>query len=97
MAEATAEAIIWIQAFATGEAVNAWLVEFDPEANDGRGHVDWTENRAEAKRFPDSAAAMEFWNQQSRTRPTRPDGKPNKPLTAFTVEICPAEVTHARF
>jgi hypothetical protein len=36
-------------------------------------------------RFADLAAAVACWKRQSTVRPLRPDGKPNRPLTAFTI------------
>jgi hypothetical protein len=41
--------------------------------------------------FEDHAAAMEVWTRQSRVRPLRPDGKPNRPLTAYTISIEPLD------
>ena len=38
-------------------------------------------------RFATRGDAMNFWRAPSKTRPTRMDGKPNRPLTALTVEI----------
>lgn len=40
----------------------------------------------EAKTFPSVAEALEYWQQISPTVPVRPDGKPNRPLTAYTME-----------
>ena len=57
------------------------FVDFD--ALGGRGLVDLTSNINEAKRFKDIFEAMEFWKQRSKITPTRPDGRPNRPLTAF--------------
>jgi hypothetical protein len=43
-----------------------------------------------AKRFDDATAAMQFYRQVWPNRPVRPfDGRPNRPLTAFTAEIIP--------
>ena len=33
--------------------------------------------------------AFELWRAVDPRDPVRPDGKPNRPLTAFSVEICP--------
>lgn len=41
----------------------------------------------EAKQFPSAVEAVEYWQAVDPTNPIRPDGKPNRPLTAFTVEI----------
>ena len=64
-----------------------YLKTLDADAYDGRGHVEWTENLAEAMRFADAGAALLFRNTQSRIKPFRSDGKPNRPLTAITCII----------
>jgi hypothetical protein len=64
-----------------------YLKSMDFEAHDGRGEAGFTEHLAEALRFADKGAALAFWKTQSKVRPMRPDGKPNRPLTASTVEI----------
>jgi len=37
--------------------------------------------------FVTQDAAIACWHTQSRARPLRPDGEPNRPLTSLTVEI----------
>lgn len=64
-----------------------YLQSYDPEAHDGRGTATWTADRAKAHVYPDFAAAFEAWRQVPKARPTRPDGKPNRPLTSFSVEF----------
>ncbi len=64
-----------------------YLRDCDFEAFNGRGHAHWTNNPANAKKFANSGDAFDYWRTRSKTNPTRPDGKPNRPLTAFTVEI----------
>jgi hypothetical protein len=54
------------------------------------GVIILTTTRALALDWPDAAKAMEAWNTVSNQRPRRPDGRPNKPLTALTVEVEPA-------
>jgi hypothetical protein len=70
-----------------------YLMECDHEAHEGRGAVVSTPNLEQAMRFADLAEAMRFWNKQSTLRPLREDGKPNKPLTAFTIEVVKEEST----
>lgn len=70
-----------------------WLKAGDVEAFDGRGDATLTSNVDEALRFESPVAALMFWRSQSETRPLRDDGQPNRPLTAFTVEIGPPEET----
>lgn len=64
-----------------------FVEHYDPEALNGAGLFSWTNDIREAKPFPDFTTAFEFWRQQSKTRPLRDDGKPNRPLTAKTVAI----------
>jgi hypothetical protein len=66
-----------------------YLSKFDFDAAAGRGRGWWTTRLGNALHFDDPGAAMAFWKTQSRTVPLRDDGKPNRPLTAFTVEIVP--------
>lgn len=65
----------------------AGWIEAHEDTACGRGHTTFTRDRTRAVSFDSPADAIEYWRQQSKTVPTRPDGKPNRPLTAFTVEI----------
>lgn len=67
--------------------VGRWVLDADPDAMDGQGMVDFTILPSRAKKFASAAAAVEFWQTQSTVKPLREDGKPNCPLTAFTVEV----------
>lgn len=71
--------------------INQYLVAFDPEAHRGLGVATWTPNVSEARKFPTFQEAMECWRQQSKVRPLRDDGKPNRPLTAYSVEPVPLD------
>lgn len=64
-----------------------WVMAYDPDARNGIGKVDFTGDPAKAIRFPDAVAAWEFWRQQSKVAPFRDDGKPNRPLTEYTITI----------
>lgn len=70
-------------------------------ANAGRigiGELETTDRIDEALHFPDAAAATEFYRQVDTREPERPwDGRPNRPLTAYTVLIVPLKAeTHGR-
>ena len=67
----------------------AYLASYDPEANDGQGHASWTENPATAMVFSSTEAAYECYRTVPANRPIRPDGKPNRPLTLFSIEVVP--------
>ena len=57
----------------------------DPDARNGFGDDRWTPDLAKAKRFASFMAAMECWKAQSSRRPFRDDGRPNRPMTAYSV------------
>ena len=63
-----------------------YLVNFT-DTPDGNGIIKTTPQIESAKVFGDAVQALAYWKQQSKHVPLRPDGKPNRPLTAFTVEI----------
>ena len=65
------------------------LEGYSPEAHEGRGHATYGRNPATAMKFATFLDAMELWQSVPRNRPVRPDGRPNRPLTSFTVEIVP--------
>jgi hypothetical protein len=49
------------------------------------GRATFTDDPRDGLRFPDIEAAIECWKRQSTVRPWRPDGKANRPLTAYTI------------
>jgi hypothetical protein len=64
----------------------------DFEAHDGRGELTTTDDQAEAMQFPSMIEAMEFWKTSPQCHPIRlSDGRPNRPLTAYTVSVEPIE------
>jgi hypothetical protein len=67
-----------------------YLVDYDPTpCTDELGpfvHLIVTEDRQQARQFQTYAQAVAFYQMTSRTGP-RQDGQPDRPLTAFTVEI----------
>jgi hypothetical protein len=64
-----------------------YLEDFYPEFADGRGYANWTDDPAKAMRFPSMAEALDLWRTQSRVRPLRDDGLPNRPLTAYSIMV----------
>ena len=73
-----------------GNVKTAWLKSFDANARQGRGAIRTTKHRQEAQRFKSFEAVMACWKTESTVAPFRPDEKPNRPLTAFTIQ--PIEV-----
>jgi len=71
------------------EFAGLFVMQYEPMAMDSLGHYKGgklicTRDLSQAMKFEDAAAAMRCWQRQNGWRP---DGKPNRPLTAFTVEI----------
>jgi hypothetical protein len=64
--------------------VGAWVMSYDPD-----GSVEWTNDPDHALRFDNRTDAFELWRKPSKVNPIRADGKPNRPLTAFTFSIEP--------
>jgi hypothetical protein len=64
-----------------------WLKSYDPEAHDGQGDAVFTDKIQEAWVFSSMTDALATWRAVPKARPFRPDGKPNRPLTTFTVEF----------
>jgi hypothetical protein len=84
--EATTVALV--EALKRGEIVRGKYLEWsDPNAKKGRGAERWTDDPARAVRFDSKEAAMACWQAQSTVKPLRSDGRPNKPMTAWTVTI----------
>lgn len=68
---------------------NTYVKSFDPDGFNGRGQLTTTPDVGRAKQFSTQVEALRFWQQQSKVNPTRPDGQPNRPLTAYSVTIDP--------
>lgn len=70
-----------------------WLEEYDPRREGTApansmpmlAHITATEDPAKAMRFRDVAAARRVWMRWDGT--DRPDGRPSRPLTSFTIEV----------
>lgn len=73
-----------------------WLKAYDPSvacpggAYDG-GYLEVTDDPSQAMQFPNAGAAIEKWREPFGLRA---DGEPNRPLTAWTVEIVENMPTH---
>lgn len=78
---------IWVVELAGFDVpIGAWLKFYDPDGADGAGDVVVTLDPKQAKVFPSLAAALDEWRRVSTVRPLRDDGRPNRPLSAFTVQ-----------
>ena len=90
--------VIRLIALANGEPSpldGQWVTEYDP-SRDGTGpngepmncHLLTTPDPTLAKQYS-TTEALEVWRKVDSRQPRRPDGQPNRPLTAYTVEIGP--------
>lgn len=60
-----------------------YLSEYDTET----GISVWDPDPAKAMTFNDRGDAFEFYLSVLPSQPRRPSGEPNRPLTAFTVQV----------
>lgn len=80
----------------TINAIERGYVKHYEDTPCGRGSVTFTDEVADALTFTTMAEAFNFWRQQSRSVPLRPDGRANRPMCAFSVwiEEVPARSKH---
>ena len=83
---------IWVHDLESSVGDGQWLVAYDPDG--GPAHIDYPtgsfetdSDPAKALRFPDMVTAWKLWRTTSTRTPLRPDGRPNRPLTAFTIRV----------
>lgn len=82
--------VIKILGYADGRTCSiagGYVKNFDVDGANGLGVVLVTHDVEEAWRFENNTEAFQLWNKQSTVKPIRSDGMPNKPLTAYTVEL----------
>lgn len=82
--------MIVLKLFSFNEAdslAGQYLESADVDADNGYGSLELTSDLEKAMKFPSTLDALQFWRRQSSVRPLRPDGKPNRPLTAFHAMI----------
>jgi len=65
--------------------VGAYLASYNPEGDGGNGVAIWTRDPAQAMTFATGEAATACYRAVPLNRPLRSDGRPNRPLTQFTV------------
>lgn len=64
-----------------------YVKDYDPDGFGGQGLIDTTENPREALQFPNPTRACDLYQSRSTVRPYRQDGGPNRPMSAFHIEI----------
>ena len=82
--------IIKLQGLADGRPTTVdgqYLRYCDFDAAEGRGVIYGTADPHQALMFADVEDALAYWKQQSSLLPLRPDGRPNRPLTSYTVSL----------
>ena len=63
-----------------------YIRDYNPHYRFPIGMVTFTDDPYKAQSFASAIEALRFWKQEVGNTP-RADGKPNRPLTAFTVEV----------
>jgi hypothetical protein len=71
-----------------------YLAEYDPDGMDGNGVAVWSSDPAQAMEFRSVHAARKTYGLVSIVKPVRDDGRPNRPLTAYTVVVEPRRTSH---
>ena len=84
--EATAAALS-IAAITDSIQKGDYLEWADPDANNGDGAERWTADIDKAKKFKTFTAAVECWRAQSTVQPLRLDGRPNRPMTMWSITV----------
>lgn len=82
--------LLWTHTLSTEEPTEhagRFVSRYDPDAHGGLGQVWTTADPRMAIQFISHGEAVAFYRQASTVEPVRDDGKPNRPLTAFTVSI----------
>lgn len=81
--------VLQVVGLANGEPTDAeglYVVSYTPDGHGGRGDLVLSEHLKDAQRFDSPGAALELWQAQAAPPfATRPDGKPNRPMTAFSI------------
>jgi len=81
---------VYIVKFEDGPDAGRYLMYYDPDYANGRGMTVSTVDPDKAMKFKDAMAAWEEWKRPSLVHPFRlSDGKPNRPMTAWTVSLIP--------
>jgi hypothetical protein len=85
-----------IRAEGPGSIMGQLLQYYDPEIKDPKdprrtGYAKWTNDPLMAIVYKTRQEALKEWMRVSVSVPLRPDGKPNRPLSAFTVTIMTLE------
>jgi hypothetical protein len=65
--------------------VGKFLRYYDADKFGYGGMIEWTTNPEDAMKFASLEELLSEWRRQSKTMPLRPDGEPNRPLTAYSV------------
>lgn len=68
-----------------GVPVGIYLASYNPEGAGGNCIAKWTPDPKQAMTFETADAAAACYHAVPHNRPLRADGKPNRPLTVFTV------------
>ena len=63
----------------------SYIQHYDLDYMNGRGRAMLTGNIEEAQTWDTEIDVFKAWRTESKLMPIRDDGKPNRPLTAYTI------------
>lgn len=78
--------VIWGTATRMLPGRPVFLQAFDVDAHDGQGSAAVVEDPMAAMKFDTQSDVLAAWQRESTVKPVRDDGRPNKPLSAYTIE-----------
>lgn len=68
-----------------------YVVDWNPHVLYGELFIQTTDKESEARIFEDAKEALDEWQAISELDPLRPDGRPNRPLTAVHIVVLKAK------
>ena len=68
-----------------------WIESYDVDDFGGLGSAKLTDDPEKAMVWPSIVEALQARQEQSKLLPLRPDGKPNRPLSAFSLLVEPVD------
>lgn len=78
------------------ELVGQYLEWYDPNLPADKPLAGWTNDPRKAIGFKNTKEAIEMWQRVRDVDPVRPDGKPNRPLTAFSISVANVDVVEPK-
>lgn len=69
------------------ENFERFVVRYDPRLRQDIFTLETTADPVAARKFLNAGEALEYWRKICPSQPLRPDGQPNRPLTAWNAAV----------